>query len=113
MANCKCKHYCRSALHAALRHARKSGLHYDDDECNPSARELTDDDADKIHQLMEIEQMTREEIAVTVERLKEYNDWRRGDDTPQPHPEEIGVAIDSAIDIIESIYHAMDHENAD
>lgn len=38
----------------------------------------------------------------TIETLKRYNQWRRGDESiDQPDPKEIGIAIDDAIKIIE------------
>ncbi len=43
-------------------------------------------------------------MTTTVEILRQYNRWRRGDDTmPQPDPEQIGKAIDSACDEIERL----------
>lgn len=42
--------------------------------------------------------MKRNEI---IETLKEYNDWRRGADLPQPAPAVIGLAIDNAIHLLE------------
>lgn len=33
--------------------------------------------------------------------LKVHNEWRRGADIPMPHPTEIGVAIDKAIEVME------------
>lgn len=38
----------------------------------------------------------------TIEILQRYNQWRRGDESiEQPHPTEIGIAIDDAIALIE------------
>lgn len=38
-----------------------------------------------------------------VEKLKNYNRWRRGDETiPQPSPKEVGEMIDQAVEAIES-----------
>ena len=34
--------------------------------------------------------------------LRQFNDWRRGADDLQPKPREIGLAIDAAIEMIES-----------
>lgn len=35
--------------------------------------------------------------------LKNYNQWRRGDDSiEQPHPKELGEAIDAAIHLLSS-----------
>lgn len=36
-----------------------------------------------------------------LEILKVHNDWRRGAEIPMPHPTEIGVAIDKAIEVME------------
>lgn len=37
-----------------------------------------------------------------VEKLKNYNRWRRGDEAvPMPHPQEVGEMIDQAIKVIE------------
>ena len=37
-----------------------------------------------------------------IEKLKNYNAWRRGDETvPMPHPQEVGEMIDQAIKAIE------------
>ena len=37
-----------------------------------------------------------------IEKLKNYNRWRRGDETvPQPHPQEVGEMIDQAIEALE------------
>ena len=42
--------------------------------------------------------MTPTEI---VEILRQFNNWRRGTDIPQPDPREIGEAIDAAVEMIE------------
>ena len=34
--------------------------------------------------------------------LRQFNDWRRGADVLQPKPREIGMAIDAAVEMIES-----------
>lgn len=34
-------------------------------------------------------------------RLRYYQNWRKGADTPQPHPREVTQIIDSAITVIE------------
>ena len=34
--------------------------------------------------------------------LRQFNDWRRGADVLQPNPRELGMAIDAAIEMIES-----------
>ena len=37
-----------------------------------------------------------------VEKLKNYNRWRRGDEAvPMPHRQEVGEMIDQAIEVIE------------
>src|SRR5690554_4870124 len=37
-----------------------------------------------------------------IEKLKNYNRWRRGDETvPQPHPQEVGEMIDQTIEALE------------
>lgn len=42
--------------------------------------------------------------AETAAKLRQYNEWRRGnlERMPQPDPREIGEAIDAAVEIIES-----------
>ena len=41
--------------------------------------------------------------AETAAILRQFNEWRRGDETTaQPHPREIGKAIDAAVEMIES-----------
>jgi hypothetical protein len=35
-----------------------------------------------------------------ISTLKQYNSWRRGDDSPQPDPKEIGEALDAAIELL-------------
>ena len=35
-----------------------------------------------------------------IQQLKEFQDWRRGGDGDQPHPREIGVAIDQAMEAL-------------
>ena len=38
-----------------------------------------------------------------VEKLKNYNRWRRGDETtPQPAPKEVGEIIDQVIEALEN-----------
>ena len=38
-----------------------------------------------------------------IEKLKNYNRWRRGDETvPMPHPQEVGEMIDQAIGVLEA-----------
>ena len=48
---------------------------------------------------MNFKELKAKDVAKT---LKDYNDWRRGDDTiDHPSPKEIGEAIDYAIDILQ------------
>lgn len=42
--------------------------------------------------------MTTQQI---VEYLRHYNEWRRGNDAPQPDPTEVGKAIDAACEAME------------
>ena len=37
-----------------------------------------------------------------VKILKQYNEWRKGSEIPQPNPKLIGEVIDEAIKIIEN-----------
>ena len=39
--------------------------------------------------------------AETTTILRQFNEWRRGADVPQPKPREIGEAIDAAVEMIE------------
>ena len=45
----------------------------------------------------------RNDLSALADRLKHYNEWRRGAETEQPHSEQIGKDIDAAIAIIEMI----------
>jgi hypothetical protein len=36
-----------------------------------------------------------------IDRLRYYNDWRRGADTEMPEPKQIGQDIDDAISLLE------------
>lgn len=49
-----------------------------------------------------------------VEKLKNYNRWRRGDKTiPQPAPKEVGEMIDQAIEALEDhLKHKEDEKKA-
>ena len=38
----------------------------------------------------------------TIKFLRNYNEWRRGSDIDQPHPEDIGKYIDLAIELLEA-----------
>jgi hypothetical protein len=47
-----------------------------------------------------------------IEKLKNYNRWRRGDETvPMPHPQEVGEMIDQAIKAIEDYLKHKEDEN--
>lgn len=46
--------------------------------------------------------MSNDELQGLVDRLKYFNEWRRGGDGEMPHPKVIGRDIDSAISFIES-----------
>jgi hypothetical protein len=48
-------------------------------------------------------------IADTIKTLTDYNAWRRGDEEiEQPHPTDIGHAIDSAIKHLEMQQKAIE-----
>ena len=36
-----------------------------------------------------------------IDKLKEFNAWRRGAEIPMPNPTEIGVTIDRAVKLLE------------
>ena len=38
-----------------------------------------------------------------IERMRAFNDWRRGGDFEMPHPRQIGMDIDAMCDAIESL----------
>jgi len=38
-----------------------------------------------------------------IATMSAYNEWRRGDDSPQPDPKPIGIAIDAVIAELESL----------
>ena len=45
----------------------------------------------------------------TTTILRQFNEWRRGDETTaQPDPREIGEAIDAAVEIIERMGGALE-----
>ena len=47
--------------------------------------------------------------AETTAILRQFNEWRRGDeDIPQPDPREIGEAIDAAVEMIERMDGALE-----
>ena len=45
-----------------------------------------------------------------VARLRRYNEWRRGADTEQLHPREIGEDIDAACDALEAMMQENQEE---
>lgn len=45
----------------------------------------------------------RNDLSALADRLKAYNEWRRGAETEQPHPTQIGQDIDAAIMIVEEL----------
>jgi hypothetical protein len=47
-------------------------------------------------------------------QLREYNRWRRGDETlKQPHPSKIGAMIDEAANRLEQLERELDQERQD
>ena len=55
--------------------------------------------------------MTADQV---VAFLKNYNQWRRGDDSvEQPHPKELGEAIDAAIHLLSSRKSAKNRRGAE
>jgi len=38
-----------------------------------------------------------------IDILEEYNLWRRGEESPQPDPKEVGEAIDTVLDFINEL----------
>ena len=48
----------------------------------------------------------------TAAKLRQFNDWRRGADIPQPDPREIGEAIDAAVEMIERLEAAEKERDA-
>ncbi len=44
--------------------------------------------------------METKDIPALIERLRYFNDWRRGADGEQPNPEQIGRDIDAAVAIL-------------
>jgi len=47
-------------------------------------------------------------IQQTIDGLRQYQDWRRGEDCGQPPPEKIGAWIDLAIEILETFKEHAD-----
>ena len=55
----------------------------------------------------------RNNQAIIISKLREYNQWRRGDDEiKQPDPFEIGAYIDDICDIAENIERQLDEARA-
>ena len=48
------------------------------------------------------------ELNEIIKDLKEYNYWRRGANTPQPNPTELGILIDNVIEVLEQVEVDMD-----
>ena len=47
------------------------------------------------------------QVGPLVQRLRRYNEWRRGAECPQPEPAEIGVDLDAAADLLEKMAQAI------
>jgi len=45
--------------------------------------------------------MSSEDTKDLIDRLRYYNDWRRGADTEMPEPKQIGQDIDDVISLLE------------
>jgi len=50
---------------------------------------------------------TVEKMMGLAYRLRQFNEWRRGDDSEMPCPKQIGIDLDAAIVIIEEVVEAM------
>jgi hypothetical protein len=48
-----------------------------------------------------------------IERMRAFNDWRRGGDFEMPHPRQIGMDIDAMCDVIESLLVENERLNAE
>jgi hypothetical protein len=56
----------------------------------------------------------RNNQAIIISKLREYNQWRRGDDEiKQPDPFEIGAYIDDICDIAENLERQLDEAKED
>jgi len=42
-------------------------------------------------------------ITTAIARLEYYNEWRRGADTPQPNPKELGELIEYVIEKLKEL----------
>lgn len=51
--------------------------------------------------------LTTAAIGPLVDRLRHYNQWRRGLDAPQPSPEQIGTDIDTALALLITMRDAI------
>lgn len=51
------------------------------------------------------------DLKQALDKLKEYNTWRRGADIPMPNPKEIGTAIDIAIQTCERVLNEIPEED--
>lgn len=49
------------------------------------------------------------EIEEAIAFLRNYNQWRRGADIPQPAPNLIGIALDAVCDYAESKWLSSDN----
>jgi hypothetical protein len=47
------------------------------------------------------------QVKTTIKTLKKYNEWRRGGEGEMPNPKEIGVAIDHAVDVLQSVENLL------
>lgn len=55
---------------------------------------------------------TREDLQELIERMKLYNDWRRGsDDIEQPEPKQLGLDIDVTIKVLEDRLNQVDYKS--
>ena len=52
-----------------------------------------------LEKLKELEEQDIEEL---IEKLRRYNNWRRGAEIPMPHPQEITEMIDEAIKVLKT-----------
>ena len=48
------------------------------------------------------------QVEPLVQRLRRYNEWRRGADTEQPQPREIGEDIDEAVRLLVAMSSAIE-----
>lgn len=57
--------------------------------------------------------MNRNHISLTIEKIRLYNRWRRGDEEiPQPEPAEVGRLIDEVCDVVEEFREALEYIGA-